>query len=313
MAPLESGRGHRNLTPVWFLFTLAALIWSCPVLAVGSSHSSYPADRSGETDCSWLSDEFPQSFVPNLINTPAAGLVERHHPVAAVSAIHTSLRRESFSNIVKADRTMFRLDYHHRVSRDFQFSMAIPFFKERLTFALDPTPNMPGTVSAVSFELKYLIPYEICGIRTSLGTRVATCKENSHPFFTPDDFQDISSIYIVSSLTPAPRIRLHSLAMFVNVPQPDGLVANRYRRFGFAYEHDLYRLNSNFVRFIAEANMNRFKTTDYNYYGDLARRNEVFFNGGLRIRTGIVQIDFGLRHFAEAGYREATLGLAKKF
>jgi hypothetical protein len=286
--------------------------WVRHAARVPDDRAGVPEDGSTQLEVEWA-QRFVNPYVPNLIDVPSTDLVDRYHPTFELRIIQTWLGPGSFTNIRSARRTGVRLDYHYRLSRDFQATVSAPFYKERLDLISGPVPDMPGAISALEFEIKYLVPYEVAGFRTALGGRVGSSKERSHPLFTPDDYFFISGLYATVSKTPAPTIRVSGTAAYVNIPQPDGLIANAYWMFAGAFENQFFTLRDNWVRWIVEVNTQWFDRRAYNTYGDRTRLNEYFLNTGLRFRTGILHLDLGLRHVAQSGYGEAYFAVTKRF
>ncbi|MBI4861270.1 MAG: hypothetical protein HY815_13585 [Candidatus Riflebacteria bacterium] len=300
----------------WATIVLVFLVPCVPALSkplfAPSRHTMVTGDPE-EPDYLSFAEEFPCSYAPNLIDLPSTDLVEDHHPTLEMTYVHRGLGKAAFTNVVQARQQGVRLSAHFRLSRDFQLTLEAPFYKERLTLAGAWTPDIPGTVSAGTAEIKYLIPWEIAGLRTALGARASTLKERSHPLFTPDDFARLYGLFIVTTLTPTPATRLSSTALYANMGQPEPLTHNSLWLFGVAAEQQLFRLKANYVRWIGEVVMHRYAHQDYNYYGTLPRKTDLFYNSGLRIRTGIIQIDLGLRHLGHGGYNEQYATLVKRF
>jgi hypothetical protein len=279
----------------------------------GPSREFLLGEEPEEPDFVSFHESFGYSFSPNLVDVPAAELVERRRATLEITYLNNSLGPAFYDNVVNAKLRGIRLSYHVRAGRDFMLTLEAPFYKERLELVDGTQPAIPGTVSALSFEVRHLLPWEVAGFRTAIGARLSSYKEASHPLFTPDDHLRLNAIYATSGHAITPNLRITLASGLVHLPQPEPLVPNRYAFFGLGYELNLFRARHNFVRWIAEANLQRLRTRDYNFYGFLRKTNDIYYNTGLRVRTGVLQVDLALRRPALEGNNGFSIGVVRRF
>lgn len=258
------------------------------------------------------SDDWLPSYVPNLVDVPAAELVERHHPTLELSFDRRRFGREAFDNVQDVDLSAARFAFHIRMGRDIQLSLQFPLIKPELTL-ITGAPALPGTLGAAAFELKYLSPYEVVGVRTALGVRFAAWDGDDVALFAPDDFSRLQSAYVTFGAFPRSDLRLHLTAMSVFAHGIPGFESPDYGLMGAGVEYTPFVRGDNYVRFIGELVKRSFDGPEHGFYGRIQRPDRAFGNVALRARTGILQVDVGSRHVSERGWREQFATVVKRF
>lgn len=258
------------------------------------------------------SDDWLPSFVPNLIDLPAAELAERHHPTLELSLTRRRFGPEAFGNVREVRQNGARFAFHVRLGRDLQVSLEAPILKPETTLVAGAAPA-PSTLAAEAFELKYLSPYEVVGVRTALGVRFAAWKEDDVVLFTPDEFTRLQSAYVTFGGHPRPDVRLHLTAMSVFAHGVPGFPVPDYGLFGAGFEYTPFVRGDNYARLMGELLERSFDGPDHGFYGRIQRPDRVFANVGVRVRTGILQLDVGTRHVSESGWSEQFATVVKRF
>jgi hypothetical protein len=293
----------RALTVMALFVLLAAPLRALP----GRLYGEEPHEEPGLE----LSDDWPHSFVPNLIDLPSTDLVERHRPVLELGYASRRFGGPSFTDAVRVAQDGFRLAFHVRAFRDLQISALFPFYSTEVDVR-GPDPDIDGSVNAFSLELKYLSPYEIAGVRTSAGVRFGV-RDDDAVFFHPDDFQRQSAFYLTFSKTPRANFRLHLTLMTVMGDGTENAPVADHDLVAFALEHDFIRARENFLRGIVEVVKPSTEGPRHGFYGINVRRDEAYVNLALRVRSGIVQVDAGTRRATQQGFDEHFVTLVKRF
>jgi hypothetical protein len=267
------------------------------------------------------SDDWRPSFVPNLIDLPAAELVERHHPT-----LEMTLQRRTFDYTFRTsigDLTdAFRHDgvrflFHVRLGRDFQLTMGALAVEPG--FVPDGPDAFPATLGGALFEIKYLSPYEVVGIRTSAGFRVGVYDEKNGALFTYDDYTQLRSLYVTFGAYPRQDVRLHLTLMSVFAhSSPDLLfTASDYGLIGAGVEYTAWSKRANYVRLIGEVIDRKFQrevgSDAEAVFGVFKGAADAFANAMIRVRTGILQVDVATRHAGDSGWSENSITVVKRF
>ena len=254
-------------------------------------------------------DEWCASYVPNLVDIPATELVPRHHPTLEFSYVDRRFASDTFSNVLHGSQSGPRFTLHVRAGRDFQISAEAPYYALEGALRTGPLDNGGGAFYAFAPEIKYLVPYEVAGFRAALGARHMFSDDHNRPFFVPDDFERMQMVYASISRTPNPAFRWHLMAAYVPVPLPTG----DHSLLAFGLEHQLFRFKDNFVRAIGELGKPHFTDTHLGSLGPLAKADNVYGNAALRVRSGILQVDVGMRRLMQPGYNEYFASVVKRF
>lgn len=257
-------------------------------------------------------DDWCTSYVPNLIDIPAAELIERHHPTLELTYVARRFGGPTFSNVAQADMSGPRFAFHVRAGRDLMISAEVPYFSAEGNL-LGGTFDPVGSFTAFSTEFKYLVPYEVYGFRSAIGLRYMFADAEVRPFFPPDDFQRMNMAYATVSRTPSRQLRWHAFLAAVLVPPMDPLPRGKHTLFGVSVEQQLFRFKHNYVRLILEANKPSFDDPRHGVLGRLFEADEPYGNMALRVRSGILQVDAGTRRAMQSGYDEGFVTVVKRF
>lgn len=285
---------------------------SAPKPRVPAREPELPGEEPGDEPPVSYADDWPVSFVPDLIDIPAAELVERHHPTLVLGYASRHLGPDSFANVVEARQSGGRFSLHVRVGRDFQVSAEVPFYQTVTSLKGGP-PNDDRSISGLAGEVKYLVPYEVAGVRAALGFRRLFADDNQRFLFTPDDWRRMNEVYVTAGKTPTPYMRLHLMLAKAFVESLDGLPQGEHTLVALGLEQQVFRLEHNWVRLIGEVGKPKFDTLAHGAYGHLGHADSPYVNAALRVRSGTIQCEVGVRRLNQSGYGESYANIVRRF